>query len=239
MCFSAEADATMGIVIGAVAVDAGRHVRDRSQLPLAALPVVLALHQLIEVFVWWGLDGTVPRAVGHAAVYAYLVIAYGIPLLVPRAVASVEPDDGRRRLIDALGVVAAAVALILLGGVATGPVGATDGGNHIAYSARLFQGGALTVVYVVTTVGCLLVSSHRFLVIYGLLNLAAVVVLAWATVSGFVSLWCAWAAVTSVIIAIHLRAASQPAGLRPALHELGDRVARAVARADRGGPDYR
>lgn len=214
MCFSAEADATMGIVIGVIAIDSARHVRDRSQLPLAALPVVLAVHQLMEVFVWWGLDGIVARSVGHAAVYAYLAVAYGIPLLVPRAVASVEPDDARRRVIEALAVVAAVVAVVLLAGVATGPVGATDAGDHIAYSARLFHGGALTAIYVVSTLGCLLISSHRFLVVYGLLNLVAVGVLAWLTASGFVSLWCAWAAVTSIIIAMHLRATTYPAPSR-------------------------
>lgn len=234
MCFSAEVDAAMGIVIGAVAVDAARHVRDRSQLPLAALPVVLAVHQLIEVFVWWGLDGTVARSVGHAAVYAYLIIAYGIPLLVPRAVAAVEPDDARRRFVDALGVVAALVAIVLLAGVATGPVDARDAGDHIAYSAKLFHGGALTVVYVLTTIGCLLISSHRFLVVYGILNLVAVGFLAWMTVSGFVSLWCAWAALTSVVIAMHLRAADYPAMMRPAVEELGNRLARVRDRLEEG-----
>jgi len=33
-----------------------------------------------------------------------------------------------------------------------------------------------------------------------------VAVLAWLTVEGFVSLWCAWGAVTSLLIAAHLRA---------------------------------
>jgi hypothetical protein len=44
-------------------------------------------------------------------------------------------------------------------------------------------------------------------IVYGALNPVAVAGLAWLTVAGFVSLWCAWAAVTSVIIALHLRAA--------------------------------
>ena len=113
--------------------------------------------------------------------------------------------------MDRLGVVGAFVALLLLAGVATGPVSAVDGGNHIAYGARLFQGGALTTVYIVVTLGCLLVSSHRYVVLFGLLNLLAVVVLAWLTVAGFVSLWCGWAAVTSVVIAHHLRTADRAA----------------------------
>jgi hypothetical protein len=41
--------------------------------------------------------------------------------------------------------------------------------------------------------------------VFGLLNLAAVAVLAWLMASGVISLWCAWAAVASLVIVIHLR----------------------------------
>ena len=37
------------------------------------------------------------------------------------------------------------------------------------------------------------------------MNLAAVGVLAWLDQVAFISLWCAWAALTSVAIAVHLR----------------------------------
>jgi hypothetical protein len=209
MCLSPEVDAAAGLLIGAVAVDGLRHVRRRSELALASLPMVLAVHQLIEVLVWWGVEGTVASSVGRAATYAYLLIAFGLPLLVPPAVAAIEPDRRRLAVMEGLGVVGAFVALALLASVATGPVSAVDGGYHIAYGARLFHGGALAAVYVLVTLGCLLVSSHRYVVAFGAINLAAVGVLAWLTVAGFVSLWCAWAAVTSVLIAHHLRTATR------------------------------
>jgi hypothetical protein len=42
-----------------------------------------------------------------------------------------------------------------------------------------------------------------------------VVLLAWVDRNGFVSLWCGWAAVTSVAIAVHLRHATrEPLGAR-------------------------
>ncbi len=47
--------------------------------------------------------------------------------------------------------------------------------------------------------------------ILGLLNLVAVPVLMWMTVSGFISLWCFWAAIVSVVIDAHMR---RRAGLR-------------------------
>ena len=48
MCWSAPADLAMGIVIvglGAAGVALARHRRD---LPLAALPLIFGVHQLIE-----------------------------------------------------------------------------------------------------------------------------------------------------------------------------------------------
>ena len=39
----------------------------------------------------------------------------------------------------------------------------------------------------------------------GAVNLAAVPVIGWLLASGFASVWCAWAAVTSVLVASHLR----------------------------------
>jgi hypothetical protein len=220
MCLSPEVDAAAGLLIGATAVDAMRHVHDRRQLALAALPVVLAAHQLVEVFVWWGLDGTVSESVGQTAAYAYVLVAFALPLLVPRAVASIEPDERRRRVMERLGAIGAVVALVLLGSVILGPVTFRDGGYYVAYQAQLYHGGALTFVYVVTTLGSLMASTHRFVVLYGAVNVAAVGALVWLTMSGFISLWCAWAAVTSVVIALHLRATSlgtvvrgQPRGL--------------------------
>ena len=205
MCMSPEVDAIAGVVIGVIAVDALRHTKEPSQVALASVPVVLAAHQLIEMVVWWGIDGTVAASVGKAAIYAYLLIAFGLPLIFPPAIAAMEPDAGRRRLMERLAIVGYIVALVLLAGIVTGPVGAVDEGHHIAYHANLFHGTALTVVYILVTLGCCLASSHRFIVAFGVVNIVGVVMLAWLTLTGFVSMWCAWAAVTSLIIAVHLR----------------------------------
>jgi hypothetical protein len=37
--------------------------------------VVFAAHQLIEAFVWWGLEGELPAAIGRGAAWLYLAIA--------------------------------------------------------------------------------------------------------------------------------------------------------------------
>jgi len=65
----------------------------------------------------------------------------------------------------------------------------------------------------------MLVASSKLLVLFGLGNVAAVMGLGWLTFTGFTSLWCAWAAVTSIAIAVYLRRTqeSRPAALRVAV----------------------
>ena len=70
MCFSAEADLVVGVALLPVGVLALREVRHRRELPFAALPLLFALHQLVEVFVWRGAEGGVCPAVADTAAFA-------------------------------------------------------------------------------------------------------------------------------------------------------------------------
>jgi uncharacterized protein DUF6629 len=207
MCFAPQADAAVGVVVVAVGVDALRHVRVEKEIVLASLPLLFGVHQLAEAFVWWGLEGRVAGVVQAVAIWAYLVFAFAlVPILVPLAVGLVERRLGRRRVIAACGVLGAAVAVALAVPMFRGPVTAVIASRHIEYHVdALARGGQLTSLYVVATCGALLASSYRDLAALGVANSIAIPVLVWLTVSGFVSLWCFWAAIVSVVIAFHLR----------------------------------
>ncbi len=205
MCFSAEVDVALGVAIGAVGIDTLRHVEHRRELPLAALPLVFAAHQLTEAFVWWGLDGKVVAAVGTAAAAVYLAIAFALPVLVPLAVRSVETDRPRRAAMSGFLALGAVVSAVLLIALAAGGPEFDARALHISYSVAVPGGDGLMALYVIATCGPLLVSTPRRLVVFGWLNLLAVVALVVLLRSGVISLWCAWAAVLSVLIALHLR----------------------------------
>jgi hypothetical protein len=210
MCFSAEADVLAGLVVGAIGIDALRHVRQPSEKPLALIPVVLAGHQLVEAFVWWGLQDRVPDDLGRSAMWLFLAIAFGaLPVLVPVAVGALEPavNRGVVRAFTALG---AGVAAVLMYAVVRGPAEASIRGHHVDYRVDLWHGGLIVALYLVATCGSLLVSSHPHVRWFGAANLVAALVLAWLDKTAFISLWCAWAAVTSVAIAAHLRYADEP-----------------------------
>ncbi len=213
MCFSAEVDLVAGIAISAIGIDALRHVHRRAEWPLAALPVVLGVHQLIEAALWLGLEGRLDEWVVEPARLVYLAIAFGLlPVLVPIAVGAVEPvPDLRRTTIFA--TIGAGVAIALMYAVVRGPITARIDGRHIAYHVELWRGGILVLLYVVATCGSLLLSTHRHVRWFGAVNIVVVALLAWLDQNAFISLWCAWAAVTSVAIAVHLRAGSEPASL--------------------------
>jgi hypothetical protein len=205
MCFSPDADLAAGVIVSAVGIDAIRRARTPNELPLAALPLLLGVHQLVEVFVWWALRGKVPANLGDTAIWLYPAIAFLLPLWVPLAVRGVEPSRDRRTIITVLVGVGLVVSLVGLGAIVRGPVDAAIEGHHIAYAIHIASGAAIGTLYVVATCGALLVSSDRRIRYFGVSNLGAVVVLVWLTVGGLTSLWCVWAAVTSVSIDLYLR----------------------------------
>ncbi|NUR02394.1 MAG: hypothetical protein HOY79_39405 [Streptomyces sp.] len=194
MCWSATADLAAGAGITCVGVACATRVHRIGDLPLAALPVLLGVHQLVEARVWQVGGGT-----GWATV-AWVVIA--LPLLavwVPLAVLSAVPRDAAARLTIpvASGV---ATAAVLAYAVATRPVRAEIRGHTVGYVIGLPYAGVLIAGYLLATLGALLLSGDRWLVALGVLaGLGALV--CWALWRlEFVSTWCAFAAACSVVV---------------------------------------
>jgi len=207
MCFSAEADLITGAAVAVVGVDALRHVRRPRELAIGGLPMLLAAHQLTEAFVWSDLhQRTPPVAIGGAAISLYALVAFVVlPAVVPWAVLAVEPADDRRRLMAPFAVLGCVVAVAYAGAMGQRPVVAAIAGHHISYETGLTQGVAMAGLYVVAVCGPLLASSYPRIVLFGACNAVAVAALLFLSQEELTSLWCAWAAVTSTVIAAHLR----------------------------------
>jgi hypothetical protein len=207
MCFSPDADAVVGGIVVVIGLDALRHVREPKQIVLASLPVLFGLHQLDEALVWLGLQGRIPESIGRVGIWIYVLFALAaLPALVPIAVLAIERSTARRRVIGAFSALGIGVGVALGVSMFRGSVNAAIDGRHVAYDvSALHQGGQVTALYVLAACGALVLCSYRDIAALGLLNLVAVPVLMWLTVSGFISLWCFWAAIVSVVIDYHLR----------------------------------
>ncbi len=199
-----------GVVIVGIGADAVRHVDRRSQLPLALPPMVLADAPAGGVGRVVGARGADLRRRVAGARWLYLSIALGlVPVWVLLAVGALEGHlmAQRTRWLTALGVV---VAAMLMTGVIRGPIDSRIEGHHIDHDVDLWQGGLLVVFYVVASaVRSCSPSMHEY------------VASGWSTwpsswlsprfdQGAFISLWCAWAAVTSLAISLQLREVGQP-----------------------------
>jgi hypothetical protein len=206
MCFSPEADFVSGAVIGLVGVASLREARHPREVPLAALPLAFALHQITEGFVWLGLEGHVARSVSDAAMYGYLLYAWVVlPFLAPLAIFFVEPDPRRRRWMSLLVAIGAVVGVRLLLALTQGGVSAHITGHTIDYRGVGGLGDLVTALYIVATCGSFLLSSQRRIVWFGVANVVAVATIVWVQSEGLTSLWCLWAGIVSVLIYLQLR----------------------------------
>jgi hypothetical protein len=206
VCFSPEGDLAGGIV-AAIGIDACRHVRGRDgHLFLVAFPLLLGLHQVDDAFVWWSLQGHVSHEIGRIAMWIYLVVAFVVlPVLVPVVIMRLEPTAARRWRMAPFLVIGVAVAAVLLETMVRNRPSARLGAYHLAYSIGLRHGIIVIGFYVVATCGPLLASGFRHIVIFGMANVVAVVVLARLSADGFASLWCFYAALATGAIALHMR----------------------------------
>ena len=201
MCFSAEANFVGSGALGAICVVTLTRVKHRRELLFAALPLLFAIHQFIEGFVWLGLDGVLSPTVGHNMGAAFMLYAQGLlPFLLPLSVLLFEPDGhSRRRMIPFLAL-GAATTLYILWALTAYPLQLYIRGNSIVYINQATNNMVVAVLYVIATCGSLFFSKVRAMVMFGAANLVILLAVMEFKRYAFTSLWCAYAAVASVII---------------------------------------
>jgi len=201
VCFSATANFVGSGVLGAVGVATLTKVKHKRELLFAALPTFFAVHQFIEGFVWLGLDGILSPKVTHDMGAAFVLYAQGLlPFVIPLSVLLFEPNLRiRRRMLPFLAI-GTATTLYMLWALIAYPLKIYVEGNSIVYVNDGTNNTVLAVLYVISTCGALFFSKERSMVIFGAANLAILLVVMAVKRYAFTSLWCAYAAVASVII---------------------------------------
>jgi hypothetical protein len=201
MCFSATANFVGSGVLGAIGVVTFTKVKHRRELLFAALPLLFAVHQFIEGFVWLGLDGILSPQVAHDMGAAFMLYAQGLlPFLLPLSVLLFEPNaKSRRRMLPFL-VLGGGISLYILWALTAFPLELYVRGNSIVYINQATNNTAVALLYVIATCGALFFSEIRMMVILGAVNLAILLVVMAVKRYAFTSVWCAYAAVASVII---------------------------------------
>lgn len=206
MCWSASADLAAGSAVAAVGVVCLARVRRPRDLPVAALPLLLGAHQLVEAAVWDAGGGCGP------ATTAWAVIA--LPVLavwVPFGVLLAAPPGPRRRLWGpaAVGLADAAVLAYCL---AVRPASAEVRGRMVGYAVDVPYAPLVLAGYLGATLGSLLLSGDRLLRVLGAVLGAGAAVCAALWRLEFASTWCAFAAVASLLVLGWVRRAAPVTG---------------------------
>lgn len=201
MCFSATANFTGSAVLGGVGIATLTKVKHRRELLFASLPALFALHQFIEGFVWLGLDGILSSKVTHNMGAAFVLYAQGLlPFLLPLSVLLFEPNAKSRRRMRPFLVVGTLTALYILWALIAYPLQIYVKSNSIVYINPATNNTFVAVLYVIATCGSLLFSKIKDMVLFGIANVAILLAVMAVKRYAFTSLWCAYAAVASVII---------------------------------------
>jgi hypothetical protein len=205
MCLSPEADLLAAAVTGVVAVDTWRRNHNPDAVLLAAIPAIFTVHNVASAFMWWGLLGKVGCAAAGPATWLYEFVAFVLwPLYVPVAVQRMESSNWRRKSISFVWLLGSTNALWHLFRLVSGQIQAVA---HHHYISFVFPPDPTIVgsFYLLATCAVAMLSSHHELILWGAVNALAVAGITIAAANGLPSIWCWWAAVTSVYLNVFIR----------------------------------
>src|SRR6202451_806404 len=166
VCFSATANFVGSGVLGAVGAVTLTRVKHRRELLFAALPLLFAIHQFIEGFVWLGLDGILSPAVTHDMGAAFMLYAQGLlPFLLPLSVLLFEPNAKSRKGMLPFLVLGGATTLYILWALTAFPTQIYVRGNSIVYINQATNNMTVALFYVIATCGSLFFSKVRAMIL--------------------------------------------------------------------------
>ena len=205
MCFSVTASFATGVALTGIGVATLGQTKTKREIPLALIPLLFGVQQLIEGFVWLSFArGT--QTLNTIATCSYTFFSHIFwPMFIPFAVALAEEDPGRKKILRGFQVIGMAIGLYTLYAFFQSPVTSSIINHSIVYEVDLFHKAILTGFYVTITCGSFFVASDRLLNVLGALFLAGFLIAYYFYTLAFVSVWCFFAAVLSIVIYLYFK----------------------------------
>ncbi len=201
MCFSAEASFIVGGALLVVSVTTARKTIYQKELPIAMIPFIFAIQQLVEGFLWVSLTNN-----DTSQIPFWLSNIYGVfigiiwPLFAPLAVYCAETNSKRRKIIASIGITGIGLAIYTVIGLIKQPIVAEIINHSINYKHDVANYQLVIVLYLLATCVPFIFSSYRHLSITGI-TITIGFFLAYLTfLETFASVWCFFAAIASALI---------------------------------------
>jgi hypothetical protein len=210
MCFSGTASFVTVGTTTAVGIACLSKVRQWRELPLASLPLIFAGQQAIEGCLWLSLPVDPEGPASSLLTLLFLLYAKVFwPAFAPFTALLIEADRRRRQLMAIGAAAGAVVAAYLLWSIYVYPHGATIRGGHIVYTGEAPTSILIGILYLVATAVTPLLSSHRTVILLGVIVFAGSFLAYFMYWEAFASVWCFFAAAGSVVILVHFERVRQ------------------------------
>ena len=198
MCFSATASFVAGGVLAATGGLTLARAKTKEELPLASIPLLFGIQQTIEGVIWISFGRP---ALNAAMTYAYLMFAYVLwPIFIPLVFLLIETNSVRKNILKVLSLLGFVMGMYLLYFVFADPGKAHIVNQSIAYDYRHLHKLLPLTLYVVVTCGSGLVSIQKTVNVFAIAALLSFLLTYWFFNTTFISVWCFFAAVLSVLI---------------------------------------
>ena len=204
MCFSAAASFTGSAAVAIIGVATVVRTRHPKEWLFAAIPLLFAWHQFNEGMVWLGLRQEL--GIGSLPGWGFVYMLYAqalLPVLMPLGVWLIEPDKTRGRRILPFLILGVCLAVYILWALLSFDTDIFVRGHSVVYHNPATASSIVAILYVIATCGSLFFSGYRYIVVLGVLNLLGLGVVILIKAYAFTSVWCAYAAIISVLIYGH------------------------------------
>ncbi|WP_121626788.1 DUF6629 family protein [Poseidonibacter antarcticus] len=192
---------TLSGAIGFIGILTLRQSSTSNEVLFAALPLLFALHQFTEGFVWLGVGGYIEARALELASGIFIYYAQGLlPFIIPLSIYLIEKDSKRKKLLAILSTLGLFLAIYTMYGFYQSPSSVEVVNNTLYYSHPWTENIYDASIYILTTCGSLMLSTSISVQIFGLLNFIGLVIIFLLRPYGFTSLWCFYAAVISTLL---------------------------------------
>ena len=208
MCFSAVASFSAGILLTGIGVAAIREVKTSAVLPLAIIPVLFGVQQIIEGILWLSLMNPEWAEYQNVSTFGFLLIAQVIwPVWLPASFMMYEKNPKRKKIIKLFLFTGILVAVYFLYCMLTFSMDASLQHRHILYDLSFPKKlvPVMAFLYVMSTVTSGLISTSPKVKLIGLIILIFYIVSRILFQPNLISIWCYFASVISILayIIIH------------------------------------
>ena len=203
MCFSVSASFTSSAVLATIGTVGMAKTRSAPQRFLAAMPLLFAIQQLCEGFVWLSVINPAYAHWQHSAMYSFLFFAQVVwPFFVPFAVLLLEKDPVRKKILVWFAVSGCLAAAFFIYCLCSYDAHIDVNPYHIKYELdfpfvkRWFYG----IIYFIPAMLPTFISSIRRMRVLGALLLASYLISRFCYRDYIVSVWCFFGALSSIVV---------------------------------------